>query len=260
MSLNKDIEALIEKYYNGETSLEEEAQLQDFFFGEDIPDHLLAHKKFFVNQKELKEASSVTFSDTDLFAKLDKQLESEKAETKVVSMNTSSSQVWFYRIAAAVALVLVGYFAGNLGGPSDEVKIMREELAQMKSLMMTQITGSSASGRLQAVNFSFELDEVDDQLLDALIERLFEDKNTNVRLKAVEALAHFGSDPRAKQALVTALGEESDPGVQISLINTLVALKEKSALENLQKIVDGENNLKDVKDEAHMGMFKLKEL
>jgi len=41
------IEELIEKYYEGETSLKEEALLMDFFLGDDIPPHLAVHAEHF---------------------------------------------------------------------------------------------------------------------------------------------------------------------------------------------------------------------
>ena len=42
-----EIEALVEKYYNGETSLDEENILKEFFLNEDVPEHLLSEKEMF---------------------------------------------------------------------------------------------------------------------------------------------------------------------------------------------------------------------
>ena len=41
----KDIEQLLERYWQCETSIEEEATLRDFFSKEDVPAHLLRYKK-----------------------------------------------------------------------------------------------------------------------------------------------------------------------------------------------------------------------
>ncbi|MBA7554713.1 hypothetical protein ES705_47344 [subsurface metagenome] len=46
MDLQK-IEKLLQKYYNGETSLEEEEVLRTFFASRDVPDHLEAEKEMF---------------------------------------------------------------------------------------------------------------------------------------------------------------------------------------------------------------------
>ena len=41
--MKQDIEDLLEKYYNGETSLEEEKLLRKFFREESVPVHLQSH-------------------------------------------------------------------------------------------------------------------------------------------------------------------------------------------------------------------------
>lgn len=43
----QEIERLIEKYFNGETSISEEIQLQDFFANREIPEHLTDLKPLF---------------------------------------------------------------------------------------------------------------------------------------------------------------------------------------------------------------------
>ena len=47
----KYIEQLLERYWQCETSLEEEAQLRAFFNGSDVPEHLLRYKDLFVYQQ-----------------------------------------------------------------------------------------------------------------------------------------------------------------------------------------------------------------
>ncbi len=256
MSLDKNIEELLDKYFNGETSLEEELQLQTFFQGEGIPVNLKAYRSQFKDLKASAEITAETFTEEKLFAKLDAKLKEEKPEAKVVTMTTN--QVWFYRIAAAVALILVGYFVGNGLKSGDSMK--DELLGEMRSIMFDQFSSESASGRLQAVNNSLNFEEADDEILEALIQRMTNDKNINVRLKAVESLSRFGQDKKVKTALVDALGAIEEPAIQIALINVLVELKEKTAIENLEKITQEYGNLKEVRDEAHLGIFKLKDL
>ena len=43
----KEIEILLDKYYEGETSLGEERQLKEFFRSKDLPEHLLKHRQWF---------------------------------------------------------------------------------------------------------------------------------------------------------------------------------------------------------------------
>ena len=259
MSFNKDIETLIEKFYLGETSLTEEKQLQDFFQREDVPGHLKSYQAQFQFLSTSGEQKWESFSEEKLFGKLESKLVEEK-EPEVIKMSPGKNAVWWYRVAAAVALVLVGYFVGNSFKANDEVGELRAELQQMKSLMLAQLDNTSASSRLQAVNSSFAFSEADGQILEALITRMNEDQNANVRRKAIEALARFGNQALVKSALISALGSEKEPAVQIALINVLVGLKEKSAINGMQQIINDDEKLTFVKEEARMGIFKLKSL
>ena len=254
MKTYKDIENLIEKYYNGETSLEEEKQLQVFFEGEDIPGHLKSYQDQFLSIGIMRSADSGMIANDDLFAKI----EGPVKETKVIPLKPRNT-VWFYRIAAAVVLVLVGYFVGNqLGG--SEIDEVKEELAQMKKTMMNQLGSSSASGRLQAVSNSLDFEEADDEVVAVLIATMRNDQNMHVRSKAVEALVKFGDNSKVKLAITEALLEETEPAVQIALIEAVVTLKEKPAIETLEKMAESDAVLKEVQDEAHMSIFKLKKL
>ena len=47
---SKYIEQLLERYWQCETSLEDEAELRAFFSGSDVPKHLLRYKDLFVYQ------------------------------------------------------------------------------------------------------------------------------------------------------------------------------------------------------------------
>lgn len=257
MNNYKEIERLIEKYFEGDTSSAEDRQLQEFFNAGDVPANLKVHQAWFSQLKLRSETTWDGFSEDKLFGKLENQI---KEETKVIPISKSANYgIWFYRVAAAVALILVGFFAGNQL-KNDDVDNVKAELAEVKSMMLSQMNSSSPSGRLQAVNYSYRFSEVDDETLDALINVLETDNNMNVRLKAVEALSRFVGDERTKKALINALSTEKEPMVQIALIEVLVSNNVKSAVDDLESITQDENSLKEVKDEAYMGMFKLKEL
>lgn len=55
----KDIEQLLERYWQCETSVEEESRLRDFFSKEDVPAHLLRYKNLFVYQQVQQEVGWV---------------------------------------------------------------------------------------------------------------------------------------------------------------------------------------------------------
>jgi hypothetical protein len=78
-----------------------------------------------------------------------------------------------------------------------------------------------------------------------------------VRLTALEALSKFKNEPKVRQALIDAVSTQTDPVIQIALIQLMVEMKEKSIVKDLHRIIDDEQTMKAVKDEAHAGIFKL---
>ncbi|MFT6872033.1 MAG: hypothetical protein ACJAVN_001038 [Roseivirga sp.] len=251
----KYIEGLIEKFYNGETSLEEDKQLHVFFQGEDIPDHLKSYQDQFLIQTTVSGMKS-NLSDDDLFAKLDQQV---AEETKVVEMKAYSFS-WRYKVAAAVALIMVSFWVGNQLKSNSELTQMQAQLEEMKNIMFDQLQSNSASGRLQAVNNSMDFTSADDETVDVLIALLQNDESMHVRSKTVEALTKFGDNKKVTKAFADALLNEAEPAVQIALIEGLVSLKEAGATEALERITKDEKVLKEVQEEAYLGIFKLKEM
>jgi len=83
------------------------------------------------------------------------------------------------------------------------------------------------------------------------------DDNINVRVAAVEALGNFASNDRVRKALIESLGNQEFPAVQLKLITLMVQLQEKRAVEPLQNIINNNEVIPAVKDEAQYGIFKL---
>ncbi len=88
-----NIENLLEKYENAETSLNEEALLKEYFSQEDIPTHLTAYKPLFVYYTQNK----------------------EERFTKALPLKRNKSNYWWLSIAASVALVFSVYFMNDTG-------------------------------------------------------------------------------------------------------------------------------------------------
>jgi HEAT repeat protein len=132
-----------------------------------------------------------------------------------------------------------------------EMKITRDMMAKMNN-------DQSASQRIQGVNVALTMTSTpDDAIVKALVKTMNEDKNSNVRLAALEALSKFIDDKHVRKTLIESLGKQKDPIVQIQLIQLLVKIKEKGVVDDLQKIVDDEGTIKAVKDEAYSGIMRL---
>jgi hypothetical protein len=170
------------------------------------------------------------------------------------------------RAAAAVLLVMVGatigYYVNQYNVQQDRLAKIEEENRLLKENMLAQMGDqSSASQRMKGVNVALTYSEkerdLDADLVNTLVKMLNEDKNTNVRLAALDALSQFPQEPTIRTALVNSLSKQDDPIVQIALIQLMVKLKEKGVLKDLNKIIENDNTMKAVRDEAYSGILKL---
>lgn len=193
----------------------------------------------------------------------DKLLKEEIASAKG---KTIFFQPAFYRAAAAVALVILGAGIGFWMSKQHDERIaaiekqMEENKQQMeftKRMMDMLENDQSASQRIQGVNVAMTVEKADDEIVKVLVKTLNEDPNTNVRLAALEALSRFHQEPKVRKQLIEALPKQKDPVVQIALIQLMVKMKEKGVVDDLQKLVDDNNTMKAVKDEAYSGIMKL---
>lgn len=207
-----------------------------------------------INKDQELEAPDGLRSDFDQFLK--QEIENQ---TKVVPMSSVSNHKRWYQIAAAVAILAVGYILGTSinRGNTDEIEKLRNEMAATKALVLNSLGDQSASSRLGAVNASYAMEAMDDDIIQALVKTLNTDENTNVRLAALEALSRYADKENVRKALIESLSTQDKPAVQIVLINLLVQLKEKRAIEPLKKLTEDEENIEAVKDEANYGIFKL---
>ena len=187
------------------------------------------------------------------------QNEEVKPDAKVISMQTFWTVNNLLKVAAAAAILVVGYFIGiqDRNSSDRELAQIREEMQQMKELMMASLQEESASQRMKGVNASYGIQHADEEVLAVLIKTLNTDQNANVRLASANALNQFSENVSVREALIKALENEKEPVVQITLINIIVELGDKNAVAPLQKLVDDASTLETVKDEAHMGLFKL---
>ncbi len=169
----------------------------------------------------------------------------------------------FYRVAAAVALLIVGggigFWISKEQRQADELAAVRKEMERTKQMMMAMLENQqSASQRVLGATVAFnDIEKADDEIVNALIQAMNEDPNTNVRIAALEALGKFHRQPHVRKALIASLGTQKDPLVQIALIRLMVEMKEKNITRELERISNDEEALPAVKDEAQAGILKL---
>lgn len=181
-------------------------------------------------------------------------------------LKQESKQVFFspmtYKIAATLLLLIVAggisFWVNNQWQQQREMAELKRQLQETKSMMMAMMNNElSASQRMMGVSVANSLPQADDEITKALFDVLNEDPNTNVRLSALEALSKFHADPTVKRKLIQSLGIQKDPSVQIALIQLLVQIKEQSIMPQLKDIIEDDQSIKAVRDEAHTAILKL---
>lgn len=251
--MKQDIEKLLERYYEGETSLAEEKQLRQFFQQDSIPAHLETHAeqfRYFVDARN--QHPSLAFTN-QLAAKLN-----PPEVSRFRSLTT-----WGLRLAASVTLLILGFAGGivynNWRSNRSSTNLADSAPAQemKKVLAFEQLPKTSASERIQAVNQSYELSQADQAITQLLINTLNFDANVNVRLAACQALARFENEPDVRDALIQSLRVQTDPNIQITLIEILVAIKEKRAVSEMKRLAQNQQLLDVVRLKAKEGINRL---
>jgi hypothetical protein len=191
-------------------------------------------------------------------------LEQEKEkQTKVVKLAPTNNNSYksVLQIAASVAILLTGYLFGGYQenkNHQQEIASYQKEQKQLKeNMMLAMIDNSSPSKRIKAVNYTEDLTTPDETILKALIERMQQDSNSNVRLTAVEALSKFTDSEIVKTSLIESLTKEKDPSIQIEIIQILVQIQEKRALTPMKKILENSESPDYLKTQVNIGIAKL---
>lgn len=96
---------------------------------------------------------------------------------------------------------------------------------------------------------------LDDQFVEAA--SLDDDSNVNVRLAAVDALYLFYDQPEVKEHILGTLAKQDSPLIQAALIDLLVGIRERLAVESLQHLLQDKNLNPQVKQKAVQGIQQL---
>ena len=99
----REIEDLLNKYYEGETSAEEEVKLKEYFIQENVPSHLSVHARILssfdaMNKEELSDPGF----EAEVLSKIDKK--------PIYHLFPKRSRYYYFTGIAAGILLLVGIF------------------------------------------------------------------------------------------------------------------------------------------------------
>jgi len=214
-----------------------------------------------------------TVPGEDLKKKFDAMLQSElnlqsaqnilekDVKSKILSFNFASP---IRKIAAACIILFAGILIGVLikypatNTSTEQLSDMKKDIKDMKeTLMFTLLKDESASQRIKAVSYAEEMPNPNQQIIHALINTLNEDKNVNVRLAALYSVNKFSGDGAVRDSLVQSLSKQTEPIIQIVLINMLMEKNETRAIQPIRDIISRANTMNEVKE---IGKKALKEL
>lgn len=113
----KYIEQLLERYWECQTTLEEESILQMFFAQDSVPAHLLPYRVLFLAEKEERRQTVLGKEFDDRLIRLAEQ----DAPVKAVTISLSQRLRPFFRAAAVIAIILtLGSAAQTALEPDEE--------------------------------------------------------------------------------------------------------------------------------------------
>jgi len=184
----------------------------------------------------------------------EEQINRESFQSRTINKQTEKKWIpTILKIAAGLALLMGSYLFGAYQTSMEtnkEIAILKEKnIGIRQTAMLSLMENKSASKRIKGVNYLEGFSQPDEDILKALTERMLNDENANVRLTAVNALAGFTNSKIASRALIQALKLEKDPNIQITVIHTLVKLKEKKAVDPMKNLLDQEDTKPYVKEQ-----------
>ena len=210
-------------------------------------------------EKEEQEIPSKNLEENFL-----KMLEEEKANQGRVVSIAPERKNWGYRlmkVAASIAALISIFYLGRYSQSAEsesKITLVEQETIQAKQMaVLAMMENQSANKRVQGVQFVEELSEPDPAIIKALADRLQFDDNNTVRMAALEALSNFQNSEVVKKVFLKTLETEKNPSIQIALIQSLVTMREKKAIEPMKKLLEQEDTQPFIKNEINQALPKI---
>ena len=188
--------------------------------------------------------------------KLTLKLESEWADRirAAASDRPAARSSWIQILVSALgvaALVVLGFVLGERNATQRQLADLRVRVDTMGQLVEQSVLQKRTTGdRLETVLTAARTAQPDERIIDGLINSLAFDPSVNVRLNALSALYSHADQDVVKAGVLACLPRESNPLVQISMIDFLVAAKAREASPELRRLSLDASANGDVRDSA----------
>jgi len=230
----KDIQELID---TNEACAQELEEMKKIFFD--------------MSEEDMEQPSaSLRMNFEEMLAEEKAKVHAEQSRSKVINLQERISWKSYLRVAASILIVASAFVIGTMVGNDNPENTQIDQV-------LASIENESASQRIAALNRSEDIQTIDRRILQAFIDRLLYDEKTSVRLAAVEALTKFASEEMVKVALLKALEKDTDPAIQIELIQVLTKIEEKRALTPMKELLNNEEVPEYVKKEIQYNINSL---
>ncbi|HYF31009.1 MAG TPA: hypothetical protein VD993_07805 [Chitinophagaceae bacterium] len=221
------LNGLLEKYYAGETTDEEEKALTALLMSEDLPESYHAHRAEFralhVLQESLKPSSGFV-------RRLEENLGGQRKK------RVFSVLYGLRKVAAVLVLVAAGFLAGNyfhslnrkdhtaavIDGKENDISIERLPLANDRLAQVAQFESH---------------DLANPKIVNLLIKVLLTDSSENVRLEALRVLARYIDKTTVKQAFVASIDMQDSELVLYDMVDLAVVGGIKESIPVFEEII-----------------------
>jgi hypothetical protein len=152
----------------------------------------------------------------------------------------------FWKIAAGIALFLMGWFGASWFGTDapdkQQLATLNGEVVKLReTLVLAMIDQNSPVERIKAVNMMNQMEGADGKIIQSLLSTLENDENDNVRLIALDALIKYAHQPAVREGLINSISKQTSPMVQLRLAEIMVYLQEKRSVPEFEKILNNAN-------------------
>ncbi len=170
---------------------------------------------------------------------------------------------WFSRpavqIGVAACLVVVGIAAGSLwkesvGSDRDIAQLHQEVRGLSNLLTVSLLKQESASDRLTGVSWGYKLVDHDPEVESALVNTMQHDRNVNVRLAALDALARNLTSPSVRREIIQAFPGQKSPLMQVALVDLLSRINDAESRHALQQALNDPDLLPEVRKRIEQGL------
>jgi hypothetical protein len=188
----QEVKKLLEKYYEGFTSMEEEARLSAYFKQENIPDHLIAEKEmflFYATEKGEEYPADLSDEIKEMIGRLENKPNSG-------SKQFSKYLYWISGVAASLLLIISSYFF--LKSPALEDTYDNPELAyQETKKVLLYVSSKLNKGTLPVEEKFSKMTSGTEEIrkISKLRKGLDEVQTISTKTEKLEALKYFSLVP-----------------------------------------------------------------